>query len=168
MPGRALIGTALLTAGLAGWFAGCGAANEQWDLPMSPQLRPNDIWLQDRDICGALGADRISAGCRVMDDSGATEIIVIPLKHAELRQYSSTVDGDQVRWIGVSRFPAIQLATGSSSDGLAACRIAVDVAPDEVLLVVYRQQAADPKLSPCRPARDFTEKALADLQSRKP
>jgi hypothetical protein len=168
VPGRALIGTALLTAGLAGWFAGCGAANEQWDLPMSPQLRPNDIWLQDRDVCGVLGADQITGGCRVMSASGTAEIIVIPLAHAELRQFSPAVDGDNVRWSGVSRFPAIQLANGSASDGLASCRIAVDVAPDEVLLVIYRQQAADPKLSPCRPARDFTEKALTDLQTRKP
>jgi hypothetical protein len=168
VPGRALIGTALLTASLSGWLAGCGAANDQWDLPMSPQLRPYDIWLQDKDICGALRADQIDSGCRITDDSGATEIVVFPRSHTELRQYSGAVDGDSVRWIGVSRFPAIQLANGSGSDGLASCRIAVDVAPEEVLLVVYRQQAADPKLPPCRPARDFTAKALADLQTRKP
>ncbi|MEV4311602.1 hypothetical protein [Actinocrispum sp. NPDC049592] len=167
MPGRALISTALLTAGLAALLAGCGAAGDQWDLPMSPQLRPSDILLQDKDICAALGAERISVGCRVADDAGSTEIIVIPRTDTELDQYSGAVDGDSVRWIGVDRFPAIQLSNGSSSDGLASCRIAVDVAPNEVLLVVYRQQAADPRLPPCRPARDFTTKALEDLQTRK-
>jgi hypothetical protein len=135
---------------------------------MSPQLRPNDIWLQDRDICKALGADRITSGCRITDQAGTTEIVVIPRVNVELEQYSGAVDGDIVRWIGVSRFPAIQLANGSGSDGLASCRIAVDVAPNEVLLVVYRQQAADPKLPPCRPARDFTAQALTELQTRKP
>jgi hypothetical protein len=161
VPGRTLIGIALLTAGL---LAGCADAGEQWDLPMSPPNRPGDIPLQNRDICKELGADEISVGCRVMADSGAAEVVVIPRLDGGLRQYSGAVDGDAVRWIGISRFPAIQLAGVSGSDGLATCRIALDVAPGQVLLVVYRQQAADPRLPPCHPARDYAARAISALR----
>jgi hypothetical protein len=103
-----------------------------------------------------------------MAEEGAAEIVVIPQLNGSLRQqYSPAVNGDTIRWIGISRFPAIQLAT-AGSDGLATCRIALDVAPNEVLLVVYRQEAADPKLPPCRPARDYASQAIIALQNRKP
>jgi hypothetical protein len=90
---------------------------------------------------------------------------VIPRLDGGLKQYSGAVDGDTVRWIGISRFPAIQLAGVSGTDGLAACRIALDVAAGQVLLVVYRQQAADARLPPCRPARDYAARAINVLQS---
>jgi hypothetical protein len=150
----------------AGLLAGCGAANEQWDLPMSPLDRPTDIPLQGRDICAALEADSISGGCRLMTESGTAEIVVAPRLDGGLRRYAWAVDGDTVRWIGISKFPAIQLSAGSGSNGLASCRIAVDVAPEEVLLIVYRRPAADPKLVPCRPARDYAAQTLAALQAR--
>jgi hypothetical protein len=164
VPGRALIGigTAMLTTGL---LAGCGAVNEQWDLPMSPLNRPTDVPLQGRDICTALEADPISGGCRIMTESGRAEIDVVPHSDTGLDPYADLVDGDKVRWVGVSRFPAIQLANGSGSDGQVSCRVLVDVAPGQVLVIVYRQEAADPKLAPCRPARDYAAKALAALQA---
>lgn len=167
MPGRALagIGSAMLAIGL---LAACGAMDDQWDLPMSPLERPRDIPLQNRDICAALHADRIESGCHLMAENGTAEVIIIPRMDGGLRRYSDDVDGDTVRWLGISRFPAIQLATGSGSDGIASCRVALDVAPGQILLIVYRQQAADPKLAPCRPARDFAAKAITALESPKP
>jgi hypothetical protein len=169
VPGRALMGTVFLAAGLltVGVLAGFGGAYGQWDLPMSPQTRPYDIPLDHRNICTALGADQISVGCRVMAESGTAEVVVIPQFDGSLRQqYAPVVNGDSIRWIGINKFPAIQLAA-MGSDGFATCRIALDVAPSEVLLVVYRQAAADPKLPPCRPARDFASRAVDALQNRK-
>lgn len=164
MPGRALvgIGSAMLATGM---LTGCGAVNDQWDLPMSPLERPSDVPLDNRDICASLQADAIPTGCKVMAESGTAEIIIIPQFNANLRRYSDEVDGDRVRWVGVSRFPAIQLANTSGTDGVASCRVALDVAPGQILLIVYRQQAADPRLAPCRPARDFAAKALSELQN---
>ena len=60
------------------------------------------------------------------------------------------VDGDSVRWIGVSRFPAIQLANGSGSDGLASCRIAV-VASTSTMIAWSTEARYS---STARPARD--------------
>lgn len=167
MLGRALIttATAMLTAG---GLVGCGAVNEQWDLPMSPLARPSEISVLDKDVCAALDADPITGGCRQMAEDGAAEVIVIPRVDGGLDRYSGDVDGETVRWIGVSRFPAIQLATGSGSDGLASCRVALDVAPGQILLIIYRQRAADPKLAPCRPAREYAAKALRALTSTSP
>lgn len=164
MPGRALVGisSAMLATGM---LTGCGAVNDQWDLPMSPLERPADVPLDNRDICASLQADPLPTGCRVMAESGTAEIIIIPQFDGDLRRYSDEVDGDRVRWVGVSRFPAIQLANTSGTDGVASCRVALDVAPGQILLIVYRQQAADPRLAPCRPARDFAAKALSELQN---
>lgn len=165
MLSRALIraGTALLATGL---LSSCAAAQEdQWDLPLSPMDRPRELPLNEGDLCAALSADRISLGCRVMAESGTAEIIVIPRLGMDMSPYSHEVNGDSVRWVGISRFPAIQLAVGSGSDGIASCRIALDVAQNQVLLIVYRRQAADPELAPCRPARDYAAKALAALQA---
>jgi hypothetical protein len=135
---------------------------------MSPLERPSDIPLQNRDICTALKADQTTSGCHVMAESGTAEIIVIPRFDGDLRRYSDEVDGDLVRWVGISRFPAIQLANSSGTDGVASCRVALDVAPGQILLIIYRQPAADPRLAPCRPARDFAAKALSELQGRYP
>ncbi|ALG14352.1 hypothetical protein AOZ06_52475 [Kibdelosporangium phytohabitans] len=142
-------------------------ADNQWDLPMSPLERPADIPLQNKDVCAALGADRITSGCHLMAENGTAEIYVIPHTDGGLRRYSADVDGDTVRWLGISRFPAIQLSNGSGSDGIASCRVALDVAKDQILMIVYRQQgAADPRLAPCKPARDYASRALAALQTR--
>lgn len=161
MPGRACtgIGSMMLATGL---LAGCGAVDDQWDLPMSPLERPSDIPLQSRDLCAALKADRLTNGCQLMTENGTAEILVFPRLDGGLRRYSDDVDGNMVRWLGIKRFPAIQL-TGSGSDGVASCRVALDVAPDQVLLIVYRQQAADPKLAPCKPARDYATHAISVL-----
>ncbi|MBP2321934.1 hypothetical protein JOF56_002319 [Kibdelosporangium banguiense] len=165
MPGRALvgIGSAMLATGM---LTACGAVNDQWDLPMSPLERPSDIPLDNQDICATLHAYRTSTGCKVMAESGTAEILVIPRFGGDLRRYSDEVDGELVRWVGINKFPAIQLANSSGSDGVASCRVALDVAPGQILLIVYRQQAADPRLAPCRPARDFAAKAISELQSR--
>ena len=102
-----------------------------------------------------------------MAESGTAEIVMIPQFDDSLRDsYAAVVNGTTNRWIGISRFPAIQLAA-PGNDGFATCRIAMDVAPNQVLLVVYRQEAADPKLPPCAPARDFAAHALKSLQSNK-
>ncbi|CAM3923341.1 hypothetical protein KIPE111705_31645 [Kibdelosporangium persicum] len=164
MPVRALTGvsSAMLATAMV---AACGAVNEQWDLPMSPLQRPSDIPLQNRDVCAALRADRLSAGCHLMAENGSAEILIFPRLDGGLQRYSDAVDGDTVRWLGIDRFPAIQL-TGSGSDGVASCRIALDVAPGQVLLIVYRQRAADPKLAPCKPARDFASTSLSALRNR--
>ncbi len=166
MPGRACtgIGSVVLATGL---LTGCGAVNDHWDLPMSPLERPTDIPLQNRDVCAALKADRTAAGCHLMTENGTAEILIFPRVDGGLRRYSDAVDGDTVRWLGIDKFPAIQLI-GAGSDGIASCRVALDVAPEQVLLIVYRQQAADPKLAPCKPARDFAAKAIAELQSTSP
>jgi hypothetical protein len=165
VPGRALVGisSAMLATGM---LTGCGAVNDQWDLPMSPLERPSDVPLDNRDVCATLRADPIPSGCKLIAESGTAEVIVIPQLKGDLRRYSDLVDGEFVRWVGISRFPAIQLASTAGTDGVASCRVALDVAPGQILLIVYRQQAADPRLAPCRPARDFATKALAELQGR--
>nr|WP_157527687.1 hypothetical protein [Kibdelosporangium sp. MJ126-NF4]CEL15897.1 hypothetical protein [Kibdelosporangium sp. MJ126-NF4]CTQ93822.1 hypothetical protein [Kibdelosporangium sp. MJ126-NF4] len=165
MPGRAItgIGSAVLATGL---LAGCGTVDDQWDLPMSPLERPADIPLQNRDVCAELGADRITSGCHLMAENGNAEIIVIPRTDGGLRRYSGDVDGNDVRWLGIDKFPAIQLSAGSSSDGIASCRVALDVAQDQILMIVYRRQAADPRLAPCKPARDFAARAITELRTQ--
>lgn len=166
MPGRAMtgIGSAVLATGL---LAGCGTPDDQWDLPMSPLERPADIPLQNKDVCLALGADRTSSGCHLMAENGTAEVFVIPHTDSGLQPYSDAVDGDTVRWLGINKFPAIQMSTGSGSDGIASCRVALDVAPEQILMVVYRQQgASDPRLAPCKPARAYAARALSALQSR--
>ncbi|TCO64764.1 hypothetical protein [Actinocrispum wychmicini] len=170
MPGRALMGSVLLAAAgtvTVGLLAGLSAGDDQWDLPMSPINRPVDIPLDHPDLCADLGADQISLGCRLMAESGTAEIVVIPQFDESLRDgYGPVVNGTTNRWIGISRFPAIQIAA-PGNDGYATCRIALDVAPTEVLLVVYRREAADPKLPPCAPARDFANRAIRSLESAK-
>jgi hypothetical protein len=164
VPGRALvgIGSALVATGM---LAGCGGSPDRWDLPMSPLQRPVEIPLANRDICAELEADRLGPNCHVMAESGTADIVIVARFSGSLREYSGDVDGETIRWVGVSRFPAIQLADTSGTDGLASCRVALDVAPDQILLIIYRQQAADPKLAPCKPARDYAAKALAELQN---
>lgn len=161
---RALIGTgtALVAAGL---LSACAGEEDHWDLPLSPMSRPRDIPLQDKDVCAVLHADRIAYGCRLPAENGTAEVVFIPRSATPMRRYADAVDGESVRWVGISRFPAIQLADTSGTDGMASCRIAVDVADDQVLLVLYRRQAADPKLAPCRPARDHAAKAVGALQT---
>jgi hypothetical protein len=170
VPGRALLGSLLLAAAGTLWMslvAGFGSDAGQWDLPLPPVQRPTDLPL-DRDLCGQLRADPISIGCQTEVDSGTAEVVVIPQRNLSLRdQYGPLVNGETIRWIGVSRFPAVQLAS-PGSDGYANCRIAVDVAPNQVLLIVFRQEAADPKLSPCAPARQYAAGAISVLQPRKP
>ncbi|ONI72885.1 hypothetical protein ALI144C_43635 [Actinosynnema sp. ALI-1.44] len=134
---------------------------------MSPLERPADISLRNKDVCATLGADRITSGCHLMAENGTAEIYVIPRVDGGLRRYSGDVDGDTVRWLGIDKFPAIQLSNGSGSDGIASCRVALDVAHDQILMIVYRQKgAADPHLAPCKPARDYAAKALSALQTR--
>jgi len=165
------MGSLLLAAAGTVWIgllAGFGTEAGQWDVPMSPVQRPDDVPIDHRPLCADLHADQISVGCLVTVGGGNVEIVVIPQLNGSLRdEYGALVNGDTIRWIGVNRFPAVQLAS-AGSDGYAVCRIAVDAAPNQVLLIVYRQEAVDPKLPPCSPARDYATHVMAALQPRKP
>jgi hypothetical protein len=169
VPGRALVGSLLLAAAGTVWvglLAGFDSGADQWDLPMSPVKRPGEVPIDHRPLCTELDADSISIGCETTVDGGGAEVVVIPQPASSLRdEYGPLVNGDTIRWIGVNRFPAVQLAS-TGGDGYAICRIAVDTAPNQVLLVVYRQEAADPKLPPCAPARDYAAHAISVLRPR--